>query len=632
LKPNLVTCDLETFYSQTYSLTKVTTEEYIRSPQYETIGISLKLNDDPTVWVPQPKVDKVLRQNKWSDKMVICQNTAFDGAILNWHYDVNPMLWIDIMGMSRALFPHEKSHSLNTQAARMGVGVKGNEVLNAIGKRYKDFTPDELSRYGEYCCNDTDLTKLLFNKYMAMGFPKIELRLLDLTLRMFIDPVLMLDEPKLRVHLTEVQDRKQALMESVRDTMLAEADPDYVHAIFSEGMDGIKKLLMSNDKFAKLLQSFGVEPPTKVSPTTGKLSYAFAKTDEAFKELGEHDDERVQILVAARLGNKSTLEETRTQRFIEMSHRGVFPVPLRYYGAHSGRWSGQDSVNLQNLTSNPRNPNAGKIKKTIMAPPGYVVIDCDSSQIEARTLAWLAGQQDLLDAFEAKQDVYKIMASRIYNKPVEEIIGIERQVGKVVILGAGYGVGHAKLKVFLKTIAGVDVTEAEAKRIIDAYRAAYPRIPELWRKADDSLRALAMGNGLQVDAVGVVHAVPDKGLSLPNGLHIQYPELRQQHTPAGGKEWVYYSKGMSVKVYGGKVVENFCQAIARCVIAEQMLRIGKRYKVVLTVHDAIAIVARVEEAEEAREYVEECMRWRPTWAQGLPLACESGMGASYGDC
>lgn len=631
MKPNLVTCDLETFYSKEYSLSVLTTEEYIRSPQYETIGISLKLNDTPTVWVPQPRVDKVLRQNNWSDKMVICQNTAFDGAILNWHYDVNPMLWIDIMGMSRALFPHERSHSLAKQAERMGVGVKGNEVLNAIGKRYKDFSPEELSRYGQYCCNDTDLTKLLFDKYLAMGFPKIELKLLDLTLRMFIDPVLMLDEPKLRVHLTEVQDRKQALMESVRDTMLAEADPDYVHAIFSEGMDGIKKLLMSNDKFAKLLHSFGVEPPTKVSPTTGKIAYAFAKTDEAFKELGESDDERVQVLVAARLGNKSTLEETRTQRFIEMSRRGLFPVPLRYYGAHSGRWSGQDSVNLQNLTSNPRNPNAGKIKKTIMAPPGYVVIDCDSSQIEARTLAWLAGQQDLLDAFENKQDVYKIMASRIYNKPVEEIIGIERQVGKVVILGAGYGVGHAKLKVFLKTIAGVDVSVEEAKRIIDAYRAAYPRIPELWRKADDSLRALAMGNGLQVDAVGVVHAIPNKGLSLPNGLHIQYPDL-MQITENGKAQWSYWSKGLSVKVYGGKVVENFCQAIARCVIAEQMLRISKRYKVVLTVHDAIAIIAKEEEAKEAQAYVEECMRWRPTWAQGLPLACESGMGASYGDC
>ena len=630
---HLVTCDLETFYSKDFSLTKATTEEYVRSPQFETIGISLKLDDNPTVWVPQPRVDKVLRKTDWSDKLVICQNTAFDGAILNWRYDVNPLLWIDIMGMSRALFPHERSHSLKSQAERMGVGVKGNEVAKAIGMRYKDFGELDLAVYGNYCCNDTDLTKLLFDKYMAMGFPKIELRLLDLTLRMFIDPVLVLDEPMLRKHLSEVQDRKQALMESVRDTMLATADPDYVHAIFSDGMAGIKKLLMSNDKFATLLRSYGVEPPTKISHTTGKPAYAFAKTDEGLKALQESTDERVQTIVAARLGNKSTLEETRTQRFIEMAQRGKFPVPLRYYGAHSGRWSGQDSVNLQNLPS--RGENAGRIKKSMLAPPGYVVIDCDSAQIEARTLAWLAGQADLVQAFENKEDVYTIMASQIYGIPqiqVTQGAGSQRQVGKTVVLGAGYGVGHAKLKLFLKTMAGVDVTEDEAKRIINTYRNTYSRIPALWRSAEDALAALANGNGKQVDATGIIHAVPGKGLSLPNGLFIQYPDLRKVFDENGKAKWLYTSKGVTTNIYGGKVVENFTQAVARCVVAEQMLKISQKYKVVLTVHDAVACIAKIEEAAEAKAYVEECMSWRPKWAQGLPLACESGIGASYGDC
>lgn len=630
---HLVTCDLETFYSKDFSLSKSTTEEYVRSPQFETIGISLKLDDNPTVWVPQPRVDKVLRKTDWSDKLVICQNTAFDGAILNWRYDVNPLLWIDIMGMSRALFPHERSHSLKSQAERMGVGVKGNEVAKAIGMRYKDFSELDLAVYGNYCCNDTDLTKLLFDKYMAMGFPKIELRLLDLTLRMFIDPVLVLDEPMLRKHLSEVQDRKQALMESVRDTMLATADPDYVHAIFSDGMAGIKKLLMSNDKFATLLRSYGVEPPTKISHTTGKVAYAFAKTDEGLKALQESTDERVQTIVAARLGNKSTLEETRTQRFIEMAQRGKFPVPLRYYGAHSGRWSGQDSVNLQNLPS--RGENAGRIKKSMLAPPGYVVIDCDSAQIEARALAWLAGQADLVQAFENKEDVYTIMASQIYGIPqiqVTQGAGSQRQVGKTVVLGAGYGVGHAKLKLFLKTMAGVDVTEDEAKRIINTYRNTYSRIPALWRSAEDALSALATGNGKQVDATGIIHAVPGKGLSLPNGLFIQYPDLRKVFDENGKVKWLYTSKGVTTNIYGGKVVENFTQAVARCVVAEQMLKISQKYKVVLTVHDAVACIAKIEEAAEAKAYVEECMSWRPKWAQGLPLACESGIGASYGDC
>lgn len=631
---SLVTIDIESFYDRDFSLSKISTEEYVRSDKFETIGLSVKHGDGPTQWYPQPEVAAYLASVDWSDKFIIAQNTAFDGAILKWRYGVNPKGWLDTLGMSRALYPHAKSHSLKSQAERHGIGVKGTEVINALGKRYVDFSPIELERYAEYCCNDTELTYALFNTYMGMGFPRIELQLIDLTLRMFIDPVLQLDKPVLQSHLAEVKEVKANLLDNVRDMMLADGDPDFTHQVFTEGTDGIKKLLMSNDKFAEVLRRFGVEPPTKISLTTGKEAYAFAKTDEDFKALEEYPSLEVQGLVAARLGNKSTLEETRTERFIGMADRGVFPVPLRYYGAHSGRWSGQDSVNLQNLPS--RGANAGKIKKAIIAPPGYRVIDCDSSQIEARTLAWLAGQDDLIQAFENKEDVYKIMASRIYNVPVAEITPGQRQVGKVVILGAGYGVGHVKLQAFLKQQAKVEVSLEEAKRIIDAYRATYFRIPMLWKSAGNALKALALEQAMQIDIPGIVKVVPNKGLTLPNGLFIQYPDLKRVITksPQGEEkqQWSYQSKGLPVYVYGGKVVENFCQAVARCVVAEQMLRIAKRYKVVLTVHDAVAVVVKQEEATEAKAYIEACMSWRPKWAPGLPLACESGMGASYGDC
>lgn len=392
----------------------------------------------------------------------------------------------------------------------------------------------------------------------------------------------------------------------------------------------LKELLMSNNRFAEALQSLGIDPPTKISPATKKVAWAFAKTDDAFKALEDHEDVRVQALVAARLGNKTTLEETRTERFIGMAGRGKFPVPLRYYGAHSGRWSGQDSVNLQNLPS--RGANAGKIKKAIMAPEGYVVIDCDSAQIEARVLAWLAGQDDLVQAFRDKQDVYKLMATKIYGVALDDVDKTQRQVGKTVVLGAGYGVGHVKLQAFLKTQAGVEVSLDEAKRIIDTYRSASFKIANFWRNAGDSLQALMQGQTMAVDALGLVQVVPGKGLSLPSGLFIQYPKLRKITNDEGKTELVYTSKGLPVRIYGGKVVENICQAVARQVVAEQMLRVAKRYKVVLTVHDAIAIIAKKEEAAEAQAYLEECMNWNPKWAVGLPLSCESGMGASYGDC
>ena len=613
----LITLDFETYYDRQFSLTKFTTEEYIRSPMFETIGVATQINNEEPVWVPKHEVADHLAGIDWSDAMVVCQNTAFDGAIMSWRYGIKPMAWADTLSMSRALFPHEKSHSLAKQAERMRLGKKGDEVLNALGKHYDDFTTEEMERYAAYCRNDVELTYGLFNIYMQMGFPKKELKLIDLTLRMFTEPALVLDKEHLIDHYEDVLTRKELLLDTARKMLHGDDDED------------VKKLLMSNQKFAILLESFGVEPPMKTSLTTGKQAYAFAKTDEEFQALSEHEDDRVQAIVAARLGNKSTIEETRTKRFIDMADRGAFPVPLRYYGAHSGRWSGQDKVNLQNLPS--RGPNAKKIKQSIKAPEGYVVVDCDSAQIEARTLAWLAGQTNLVEAFAQKEDVYKIMAEAIYDIPRDKIDKQQRQVGKTVILGAGYGVGHHKLQLFLKTQAGVEVDLTEAKRMIDTYRASNFRIKELWYKADEALDALRMNQTFQVDAPGIINVVPGSGLTLPSGLFIQYPGLAKAFDEEKGRDqWTYMSKGIKTYIYGGKVVENFTQAVARCVVGEQMLRIAKRYKVALTVHDSVVALVKRDEQEEAVAYIEECMSWQPSWAKGLPLACESDVGDSYG--
>jgi DNA polymerase len=324
------------------------------------------------------------------------------------------------------------------------------------------------------------------------------------------------------------------------------------------------------------------------------------------------------------------LEETRTQRFIDIAGRGPLPVPIKYYAAHTGRWGGDDKINLQNLPS--RGQNAGKLKKAIEAPEGYVIIDCDSSQIEARTVAWLAGQTDLVEAFHNGEDVYKIMASAIYGKAEAEITKEERFVGKTTILGAGYGMGGAKFQTQLKTF-GVEMSADECARIISVYRSRYPKVPALWRQGQTCIDAVLTNNA---SAYGVEDAVAfdptRQGFQLPNGLWQRYEGLRKLTDAEGKVQYEYYTRKGYVKLYGGKLTENICQAVARCVIAEQMLRIGKRYKVVLTVHDAIACIALEDEAKEAQDYVEQCMRWRPTWCQTLPLNCESGVGKSYGDC
>jgi DNA polymerase len=376
-----------------------------------------------------------------------------------------------------------------------------------------------------------------------------------------------------------------------------------------------------------MLEALGVEPPMKTSPTTGKETLALAKSDEGLKELLEHSDERVQALVSARLGIKSTLEETRTQRFIDVSRRGRLPIPLSYYAAHTGRWGGADKINLQNLPS--RGDNANKLKKAIRAPEGYMVLDADSSQIEARVLSWLSEQNDLTEAFRKGEDVYKIMASAIYNKNVEEITKEERFVGKTTILGCGYGMGAKKFGIQLKTF-GTEINEGEAQQIINIYRQTYPKIPELWEQGNRVIEAITSNQSAEFGN-GCVQIVGNKGILMPNGMYQRYPELKLVEID-GKTQYAYNAKRGLKKIYGGKLVENICQGLARCIIGEQMLKIGKKYRVVLTVHDAVACIVPEVEIEEAQQYVEECMRWTPDWATGLPVNCESGYGKSYGEC
>ena len=609
---DILTIDMETFYSTQFSLSKITTEQYVRDPQFETIGVAVKKNDEKTVWFSgdDEETQDFLNQFDWANSLAIAHNAVFDMAILNWRYGIRPKRIVDTLSMARALVGANTSVSLKSLAEYFGIGEKGTEVVNALGKRRADFTPEELRRYGHYCVNDVELTRTLFDALVDMGFPTDEFKLVDLTVRMFTEPVLELDATLLADHLRTVQATKEELLSKVL-------------------VD--KSQLMSNDKLAELLRERGVEPPMKVSPRTGKETFAFSKSDEAFKELLEHEDFLVQALVAARLGVKSTLEETRTERFIGLAGRGNFPVPLRYYGAHTGRWSGEDKINLQNL------PRGSLLKKAVLAPEGYVFLDSDSSQIEARTLAWLAGQDDLVAAFNAGEDVYKIMATKIYNVALEDVTGEQRRVAKSAVLGCGYGLGWRKFKLYVKQTTGITITDSDAEYIVQTYRETYPMIPIFWRKVDRALEAVADNERMRLGRDDLLLVDGSNGIVLPNDLRLKYPNMRRKQDEESGKTGLVYDtkKGRSTipkHIWGGAGTENICQALARIVIGEQMIRVAKRYRVVLTVHDAIGSIAPEGEAQEALDFVQECMRVRPKWAPELPLDCEAGYGASYGDC
>tara|TARA_R100001086_G_scaffold2831_2_gene1958 strand:+ start:70 stop:1947 length:1878 start_codon:yes stop_codon:yes gene_type:complete len=611
---DIITVDFETYYSKTFGFRKLTTEQYVRSSDFEVIGVAVKVNNEKTDWLSGSYEDlkTYLGDNyDWGNAAVLAHNTLFDGAILHWLFGIRCKLYFDTLSMARALHGVDTSASLKSLSEMYGIGQKGDEVIKAEGKRRSDFSEQELAEYGDYCINDVELTHKLFSIFMNKRmFPKMELKVIDMTLRMFIEPQLVLDVGKLDQHLDNLKAQKEQLLTE-------------------SGVE--RENLMSNNKFAELLEEIEVTPPMKVSPRTGKETYAFAKTDEAFKALQEHEDIRVQTLVTARLGLKSTLEETRTERFLDISTRGKqLPVPIRYYAAHTGRWGGADKVNLQNLPS--RGPNAKILKSCMCAPEGHTIIQADSAQIEARVLAWLAEQNNLVQAFERDEDVYKKMASTIYNIPVEDVSADQRFIGKTTILGAGYGMGAVRFRDQLKTL-GVEVDEEECRRIIKVYRDTNNKITELWRNAGDALTGMHRDQRYALGRANVLKIIPrDNAIQLPSGLNMYYNKLKIEHDDEGRPQFMYKTRQGYIKIYGGKVIENVCQAVARCVMAEQMLEIQKKYKVLLTVHDSVVCCVSDKQVEEACDYINSCMAYVPEWALGLPVRGDVEIGKNYGDC
>ena len=624
---DIVTIDFETYYDKDFSLSKMTTEQYVRSSLFEVIGVGIKVNDYPTDWYSGDNPGKFLKSLDYSKRAILCHNTAFDGAILSWHFGISPRLWLDTLGMARPLHNVTVGGSLAKLAAYYGLGKKGDEVVAALGKRKADFTEADLAQYGEYCKNDVNMTKQLFDK-LKVGFPSSELLVIDQTLRMYTDPVIELDVPLLEKHLEEVRTRKRTLIQDLGQGM--------------GGAQAVQDMLMSNDKFAEYLKRLGVEPPTKTSLKTGKESWAFAKTDKGMTDMLEHPDERVQAAVSARLGVKSTLEETRTENLIGVAGRGKLPIMLNYYGAHTGRFSGGDKLNLQNLPSRGNTT----IRRALKAPPGQMLISCDSSQIEARTVAWLAGQEDLLVAFRDKRDVYSEFATEVYGRAITKADKIERFVGKTCVLGLGYGMGAEKFRRTLEIGQGginvvIDINEAE--RIVRLYRQKNWKIVQFWQKCGAALKDMLYGGGNELHP----KVRYDKGgIILPNGFRVQYPALRET---ANGFMYISdartYQKALKdrvltgsppddiawTRIYGGKVTENIVQALAALVIREQMAAAGLHFKVAFQVHDEIIVAVPEDNALADQAKLEALMSTAPKWAPDLPVACESGMAANYGD-
>ena len=610
---DMYTLDWETYYADDYTLSKLTTEEYVRDPRFESILLGVKKNGQKSYWVDQKDIKSHLDSLELHHHAVLAHHAHFDGLIANHHYDIRPKLWFDTLSMARAVHPYIKSIGLKALAELYGLGQKGEEVVQARGLRRAQFGAAQLAAYGQYCCNDCDLEYDLFQKLLP-HFGKSELKLIDFTIRLFTEPVLHINAPLLEEYIGDIRADKTSLLLKA----------------------GIQLTdVMSNRLFAQALEYVGIDPPLKIRTTTGKPTYAFAKTDPQMQELAEHPDEVVQMLIAARLMNKTTINETRAARMVSMSQRGPACVYLKYYGAHgTGRMSGGDKMNWQNFG------RGGKLRKAVIAPPGCVLVVGDSANIEARLLDYVAGQEDAVEVYRLNDaklgpDTYCVLAGKIYGKVVDkEKDPEERQMGKIAKLGLGYGMAARKFMdaVRVQTKGKITPDLNMSEKVVSVYRNTHSHVVALWRRAEQALEFIAKGiEGKPVDPRGIVVTCKE-GLLLPNGMKIRYPDLKKEFNQEKQfEEWTFWNGKSRENIYGGKVVENIIQALARIVVMDQTLEINKLIRVVMSVHDEAVACVLKEYGEKALRYVLKCMRVPPAWAPDLPLNSEGGIAVSYGE-
>jgi len=646
----IIVLDFETAWGRAVKLgfSCQTNEEYLRDPRFKAWGLCWKDYGDPlpATWIRGKDIAEWAKDFDWSKTAVIAQNALFDVSILAWIYNHHPAFIFDTLSMGRAVRGVEAGNSLKKMAEDFGLEPKG-EGLNS-SENYLDDLPFPVEQeLADYCRHDVYLCEEIF-KRLVDGYPASELRLIDITLKMYTQPRLVLDEAMLFQAIEEER--------TTREELLARLNVD-------------DATLASNPKFADILAQLGCSIPYKKSKTTGKQTLALAKNDAMFQALLHSDKEDVRLLCEARLKVKSTTERTRAQRFLDIASRGPLPVPLAYYGAATGRWTAAkgSAINMQNLK------RGSFLRKAIMAPDGYALVVGDLSQIEPRVLAWLSDYEDMLNIFRAGGDPYAQFGAQMFRIPdlTKESHPELRQSAKSALLGCGYGLGWASFASQLLTgFLGAPPVRYEAtfarqlganrelaeeflswqdtemrlrdiphtcslkelvyhaiaaKRIIDIYRkTAYP-VVSFWSMCTDLIERSLYGGTEFVYKCLIFR----KGeIELPNGMKLLYPNLRVEKDDKGRSQWVYGPD--ATKLYAGKVTNNVTQALARIVMTDGMLRVSKRYPVVGTVHDEQIAMVPEEEAAEALDWVLAQMTMEPKYMQGIPLSADGGTHKRYG--
>lgn len=656
-KKHLIYLDAETYYDTEYSLKKMPTPNYILDPRFELQMVAVKVDDGPHTIVDGPDFADFLANYDPAVTTTVTYNSLFDNSIFAWRYGWVPHTMLDCMGMARALLGHELTDfRLKTLAEYLGLQAKGTALANMMGKRREQIISEGLwDSFKTYAIGDNEICEGAFLKLYPQ-FPWSERRIMDLTLRCCVEPRFLCDVPMLENHLIDVQAAKAELLEAANDV-----DP---------------KIIMSTPKFKKALEDLGVEVAMKVSPTTGKETPAFAKTDAFMEELQNHPDPKIAAMAAARLGLKSTLEETRVMKLLSIAQQDwslwhartslasqaagsvignahFMPMPLRYGGAHTHRLSGEWQMNVQNMPTVRGSKGKSKLRQSLIVRDDETVVTCDLAQIEARICAWICGCTSLVNEFAQNKDPYSLLASEIFGFPINRklkdavghvIFEIEGFIGKTGILGLGYGCGKDNFDTMVTRAARSQKLDISQKynrvigdKAVDAYRKRYHEIPRGWRLLDGILSTVWL-SGSASQKFGPV-TISYGNVLLPSGLSLRYADPRIVVNDEGRSEYRYRYGKFWHKLYGAKFLENIVQALARIVVMNAALRIRDRgihtanpedYRFRLQAHDELVFIVKKVGLDAAKKIILEEMRRPPSWGLTIPLDAELGEGASYG--
>jgi len=606
-----ITLDWETFYSTEYTLTKLTTTEYIYDDRFHAHGVGIKIGaNDPIWYCGRKKIEAALASLDWPNVKLIGHNLNFDGGILAFRYGYVPQQYIDTASIARNVLPFLKSHSLKRIVAYLGIGEKVQAALtNVMGVRNP--TDEQLASLGAYCISDCRLSYGIY-EYLNGNVSEKEYALIDTTVRMFTQPQLHLDAPRLRRLIADKEETRKKLIVKAQVPITT---------------------LRSTPKLVTEFRWRGIDPPQKPSPSDPeKLIYTFQRDLPQVQALTQHRDPRIRDLINARLEVMSSIDLNRATRMLAV-HKvtgGKFPIPLMYYRAHTGRWAGTDKLNAQNFTK-------GEIRQCIIAAPHHRVGAVDLGQIEARLTAWLAEHLKLLSMFaDPDVDVYVDMAAQIFNKPIEEINDDERFVGKILILSAGFGIGWKKLLNFFQTKRpDLGITDVMADSMIRAYRSKNYPIVMLWKRLQKMLEyMITMEDDEEVHYKCLTFG--RNYVRLPDGNLLMYPNLRYvEEEMADGSirmQIEYDHKENPQRIYGGRFTENIIQALARSLIGDSMVTVQQNIiPIAAMAHDELIVMPHVSEADEVIESIIEIMTTPPAWAPDLPLTAEGTHADTYGD-